>query len=127
MRLRGRGREFVNNVDKLSGVRVARGVPTLEQIGFRGTDLAALGVRAGMSGAATRFRHVRKRIDRYRDARDYPAAKGPSYLSAHLRFGTASIREVAAYAYQRALEPNGEGAATWLSELIWRDFFAQVL
>ncbi|HET7096231.1 MAG TPA: deoxyribodipyrimidine photo-lyase [Casimicrobiaceae bacterium] len=119
--------EFVNIVDKLPGVRFARGVPTLAEIGFRGADLAALGVQAGMSGAAARIRDFRKRIDRYCDARDFPAAKGPSYLSVHLRFGTASIREVAAWAHRRSLEPGGEGAATWLSELIWRDFFAQLL
>ena len=45
----------------------------------------------------------------------------------HLRFGTVSIRELAAYAHQRSLEPQGDGAATWLSELIWRDFYAQIL
>ena len=116
-------------VDALArpGAELASGIPTLETIGFRGTDLEALGVRAGMSGAAARIRDFRKRIDRYRDARDFPAAKGPSYLSVHLRFGTASIRELAAYAHQRSLEPGGEGAATWLTELIWREFYAQIL
>ena len=41
------------------------------------------------------------RIDRYHETRDYPAVKGPSYLSAHLRFGTISIRRAAREAYQR--------------------------
>jgi deoxyribodipyrimidine photo-lyase len=45
----------------------------------------------------------------------------------HLRFGTVSIRELVAYAHARALQPDGQGAATWLSELIWRDFYAQIL
>jgi deoxyribodipyrimidine photo-lyase len=102
-------------------------IPPLAAIGFLSTDLGALGVRTGMSGAASRLEDFRKRIDRYRDARDFPAAKGPSYLSVHLRFGTVSIRELAAYARQRSLEPDGEGAATWLSELVWRDFYAQIL
>jgi len=109
------------------GAEVAGGVPALSAIGFGATDLQALGVRAGMSGAAARIADFRKRIDRYRDSRDFPAVRGPSYLSVHLRFGTASIRELAAYAHQRSLEPGGEGAATWLSELIWRDFYAQIL
>jgi deoxyribodipyrimidine photo-lyase len=109
------------------GAALAGGVPTLAAIGSRGTDLEALGVRAGMSGAAARVADFRARIDRYRDSRDFPAAKGPSYLSAHLRFGTVPIRDLAAYAYRRSLEPGGEGAATWLSELIWRDFNAQIL
>jgi deoxyribodipyrimidine photo-lyase len=32
-----------------------------------------------------------------------------------------------AYAHARALQPDGHGAATWLSELIWREFYAQIL
>jgi len=120
-------RRFVNNVDKSAGIHPADGIPTLGAMGFRGTDLAALGVQPGMSGAAARVGDFRGRIDRYRDARDFPAAKGPSYLSVHLRFGTASIRELAAYAHRRSLEAGGEGAATWLAELVWRDFYAQIL
>jgi deoxyribodipyrimidine photo-lyase len=106
---------------------IGTGVPTLESIGFRRTNLKALGVRPGMSGGAALFANFRRRIDRYRDARDFPAVRGPSYLSVHLRFGTVSIRELAAYAHLRSLEAGGEGAATWLSELIWREFYAQIL
>jgi deoxyribodipyrimidine photo-lyase len=103
------------------------GVPPLAALGFRPTNLSTLGVVPGMSGGAALFRDFRARIDRYRDARDYPAAKGPSYLSVHLRFGTVSIRELVAYAHARSLEPEGTGAATWLSELVWREFYAQIL
>ena len=102
-------------------------IPSLESMGFRRTHLADLGVVPGMTGGAALFADFRKRIDRYRDARDFPARKGPSYLSVHLRFGTVSIRELAAFAHLRSLEAGGEGAATWLSELIWRDFYAQIL
>jgi deoxyribodipyrimidine photo-lyase len=64
-----------------------------------------------------------QRIDRYQEARDFPAQKGPSYLSVHLRFGTVSIRQLAAAAWQH----GGRGAQAWLSELIWRDFYHQLL
>jgi deoxyribodipyrimidine photo-lyase len=37
------------------------------------------------------------------------------------------VRELAAHAHSRSLERGGEGAATWLSELAWRDFFVQIL
>jgi deoxyribodipyrimidine photo-lyase len=102
-------------------------MPALEAIGFRHTDLATIGVRTGMQGGSALFADFRERIDAYRDRRDFPAIKGPSYLSVHLRFGTVSIRELAGYAHARSLEQGGAGAATWLSELIWRDFYAQIL
>lgn len=102
-------------------------IPPLEALGFRRTNLGALGVRAGMTGGAALFADFRTRIDAYRETRDYPGVRGPSYLSVHLRFGTVSIRELAAHAQARATEADGAGAATWLSELIWRDFYAQIL
>ncbi|MFM8576702.1 MAG: cryptochrome/photolyase family protein, partial [Limnohabitans sp.] len=52
--------------------------------------------------------------------------KGPSYLSVHLRFGTVSVRQLAREAHARMVA-GSEGARVWLSELIWRDFYAQVL
>jgi len=103
------------------------GLPTLASMGFRATNLAALGVKTGMAGASALVRDFAERIDDYREARDYPAIKGPSYLSVHLRFGTVSVRELASFAHARSLAPGGEGAATWLSELIWREFYAQIL
>ena len=102
-------------------------IPSLEALGFRRTDLAARGIRAGMSGGSALAADFRERIDRYRETRDFPAAKGPSYLSGHLRFGTVSVRELAAYAHSLSLREDGAGAATWLAELIWRDFYAQIL
>jgi len=102
-------------------------LPTLEALGFARTNLRALGITPGMRGGALRFADFRDRIDDYREARDYPSVKGPSYLSVDLRFGTVSIRQLAAYAHARSLQPGGDGAATWLSELIWREFYAQIL
>ncbi|MFO1322854.1 MAG: deoxyribodipyrimidine photo-lyase [Burkholderiales bacterium] len=105
----------------------AASIPALDALGFAPTNLRELPVPTGMAGGARLFADFRKRIDAYRATRDYPAVKGPSYLSVHLRFGTVSIRELAAFAHARSLEPDGDGAATWLSELVWRDFYAQIL
>lgn len=44
-------------------------------------------------------------------------------ISPHLRFGTISTREAVRF----AKSTKGEGANTWLSELIWRDFFQMIL
>lgn len=98
-------------------------VPALEALGFQPTNLAQLRLPVGMSGGAQLFEAFLERIGRYKEARDFPAVKGPSYLSVHLRFGTVSIRQLAA----AAQGIGGRGAETWLSELIWRDFYHQIL
>lgn len=95
----------------------------LEALGFQRTDLKTLGIRTGPEGAEALFEAFQRRIDAYREARDYPAVEGSSHLSVHLRFGTISIRRLVRF----ALERGGEGASTWLSELIWREFYQQVL
>lgn len=58
-------------------------------------------------------------IKNYATTRDFPAIKGTSRLSVHLRFGTVGIRELAARA--KGL------SETWLNELIWRDFYMMIL
>ncbi len=101
----------------------AHGVPTLAQLRFEPTNLPQLSIPLGAAGARVLYNDFKPRIARYHEARDYPAIKGTSYLSVHLRFGTISIRELAA----AARKAGGDGGATWLSELIWRDFYFMVL
>jgi deoxyribodipyrimidine photo-lyase len=97
------------------------GVPSLGEIGFVATDLAELKIQPGMSGARQLWDEFRQeRITRYSTLRDFPAIKGVSYLSVHLRFGTISIRELVRMALAR-------DADTWLNELIWRDFYFMIL
>ncbi|MBN8511332.1 MAG: deoxyribodipyrimidine photo-lyase [Burkholderiales bacterium] len=108
---------------------LAAPVPALADIGFRPTNLHALKLPSGSAGAAELLGDfLAERIGRYHETRDFPAVKGPSYLSTHLRFGTVSIRQVAREAWQRAhAGPDHRGAAVWLSELVWRDFYHQIL
>ena len=107
-------------------------LPTLEQLGFDSTNLAALGVQGGSAAGEALLVDFMNRIDAYGTARNYPAVKGPSYLSVHLRFGTVSIRELAraardAASFGAAGKADADGAEVWLSELIWRDFYQQIL
>jgi deoxyribodipyrimidine photo-lyase len=45
-----------------------------------------------------------------------------------LRFGTVSVRHLAREAWQRTQAgPDTRGAEVWLGELIWRDFYHQIL
>ncbi len=59
-------------------------------------------------------------INQYEDTRNYPAIDATSKLGPHLRFGTVSIRDMVALANQQANK-------TFLKELIWREFFMQIL
>jgi deoxyribodipyrimidine photo-lyase len=102
-------------------------MPPLASIGFTRTNLKTLGVKAGESAARALLADFATRIAEYKVARDFPAVKGVSYLSVHNRFGTVSIRELASIAYAETLRKKNIGAETWLGELIWRDFYFQVL
>ncbi|GLB49297.1 cryptochrome/photolyase family protein [Neptunitalea lumnitzerae] len=59
-------------------------------------------------------------INNYSDTRNFPATEGTSNLSPHLRFGTVSVRQMV----KKAKEASDQ---TFLSELIWREFFMQIL
>lgn len=58
-------------------------------------------------------------IDHYDKTRDFPALNGTTHLGIALRFGTISVRKCVKFALQHN--------QTWLSELIWREFFMQIL
>ena len=58
-------------------------------------------------------------LKNYHLSRNFPAVKGTSKLSLHLRFGTISIRKLALI----AREQN----ETYLNELIWRDFYQMII
>jgi deoxyribodipyrimidine photo-lyase len=83
-------------------------IPTLLDLGFKKTNLV-------IPSKEISFDIVSK----YKEQRDFPAIKGTSLLSVHLRFGTISIRKLA----QKALSLSD----TWLNELIWRDFYMMIL
>ncbi len=108
-----------------SGV-ATRGVPKLEALGFEPTNLHTLKLASGPAGAREMLDDFLSRIDGYADGRDFPSKKAPSYLGPHLRFGTISIRTLAREAWER-VQAGSRGAQTWLNELIWRDFYHQLL
>jgi deoxyribodipyrimidine photo-lyase len=83
-------------------------MPTLESMGFGNSSIAI--------PSATVAQNIIKNYDK---TRDFPAILGTSRLGIHFRFGTISIREKARKA--GALNP------IFLNELIWRDFYAQIL
>jgi deoxyribodipyrimidine photo-lyase len=84
-------------------------MPSLKDIGFTATDFSYPSAEVSISA-----------ISRYESTRNFPAIEnGTSKLGVHLRFGTVSVRHLARIAIAKS--------PTWLSELIWRDFFFQIL
>jgi deoxyribodipyrimidine photo-lyase len=80
---------------------------TLEQMGFEPAgNFPPLKIEDGL-------------LKQYHDTRNIPSIAGTTRAGVHLRFGTISIRELA----KRAKELN----ETFLNELIWREFFMQIL
>jgi len=83
-------------------------LPSLAEIGFEvvGQPFPAKTVRDEL-------------VKNYKERRDTPSIQGTSRLSVHLRFGTISIRELARH--------TKDLSETFLNELIWRDFYMQIL
>jgi len=63
----------------------------------------------------------------YKKNRDFPALQGTSMVSAYLHFGAISIRECFETAYKKLENlTSREGVETWISELIWREFYYHI-
>lgn len=58
-------------------------------------------------------------VREYDKTRDFPYLKGTTELATALRFGTISVR--------KCIEVANQLNQTWLNELIWREFFMQIL
>ena len=108
------------------------GVPPLAALGFAPPPAGpqAAPPTPGEASAAQALAEFLPRLPRYHATRDEPALDSTSRLGVHLRFGTVSVRALvrAALGQQPSLVPGEKtGAETWLSELCWRDFFAQIM
>jgi deoxyribodipyrimidine photo-lyase len=103
------------------------GLPSLKSLGFTtGIELPAAGEKAAQ---AQLKRFADGPLLHYREHRDIPALDGTSRLSPHIRMGAVSPRTVLAAVAQAAKKhPSAQGQTdTFVSELIWRDFYRQIL
>ncbi|MGB0390172.1 MAG: cryptochrome/photolyase family protein [Salibacteraceae bacterium] len=81
-------------------------IPSLQRLGFQKSAIQVKAINLSQ-------------LNNYSDIRDFPAVNGTSNLSPHLRFGTVSIRQMVSIALKKS--------PVFLSELIWREFFMQIL
>ncbi len=86
---------------------------------------------AGEKEASKRLKQfVKARIENYQTARDFPYEDGTSQLSPYLAIGSISPRQciaAALHANKGELDSGNSGVTTWISELIWRDFYQHVV
>jgi deoxyribodipyrimidine photo-lyase len=70
-------------------------------------------------------------IIKYHETRDRMDLEGTSLLSPYLHFGVlglrTALRKAIDHLAERAGKPGEEGVETWLSELIWREFYIHIL
>src|SRR5581483_3929584 len=99
-----------------TAISATREVPRPEDYGHASSDRYPRGGSREAARLLARF--VRDAASRYAELRNAPAVDGTSRLSPHLRAGTIGIRTVV-----RAAAPF----PAWLAELIWRDFYHQLL
>ena len=78
---------------------------------------------AGEGAALERWTDFLDQLDDYADARDRPDHPGTSRLSPYLKVGAVHPRTLLADLGER----DGNGAATFRTELAWREFYADVL
>jgi deoxyribodipyrimidine photo-lyase len=94
------------NLENPSFLKISHEFPSIDKIGFRKSTISVSPFNLSI-------------IKEYHKYRNIPATDKTSYLSPHLRFGTVSIREIV----KRAIDEN----MVFLNELIWREFFMQIL
>jgi deoxyribodipyrimidine photo-lyase len=96
-----------DTIEKLSNFcEIDFAFPTLEKIGFEDSHIKVIPYNL-------------KNVANYHETRDFPALDSTTHLSPHLRFGTVSIRKLVNWAATKN--------QVFLSELIWREFFMQIL
>ena len=92
----------------------------IEQVALSLRPVSLEMINGGRSQALTIFEQLAEQAD-YLNTRDFPALDSTSKLSAHLKFGTCSVREV----YYALTETLGSEHAL-LRQLYWRDFFTHI-
>lgn len=104
-------------------------LPTVDALGYDecSADLPSRGGEKPAKARLTRF--LDHSVADYETLRDRPDLDGTSRLSPHLHFGTLSVRQCLDAA-QKAVDEDKRrrpGVRKWVDELVWREFYAQVL
>lgn len=80
-------------------------------------------IKGGETEALKKLLEFKKYLAEYKLGRDFPSLEKTSGLSPYIRMGNISVREMIRFS---RTEKN-EGADTFLSEIIWREFYQMIL
>ncbi|WP_417472228.1 cryptochrome/photolyase family protein [Leisingera sp.] len=93
----------------------------------RGGDVVARFCHVGETAALNRLSDfLEQRVDAYKERRDFPAEDATSGLSENLAWGEISPHRMWHQA-RAAMQRGGQGAETFLKELVWREFAYHLL
>lgn len=115
--------EYKCNLKKLAQYKTTKDLSSHDwyyEISFVETECV---LKAGSTEALKRLHEFKNFISDYKEARDIPALDQTSNLSSYIRMGNLSIRDM----IRLAIEGKNSGYQTWLSEIIWRDFYQMIL
>ena len=115
--------EYKCNLKRLAPIKNKKNIIDynwFKTIGFLNSDSSFIG---GTKEAKRLLKKFKMHIKDYKTARDIPALDQTSHLSPYIRFGNISIRDMVRLAVQN----KNSGSETWLSEIIWRDFYLSIL
>lgn len=94
-------------------------IKQFKDIGFKPSST----IKGGESEASKKFKAFLKKIKNYKKGRDYISLNATSSLSPFIRFGMISTRELV----RQTFSIKNKGASTWLSEIIWKEFYQMIL
>lgn len=133
--MKARGVPGVLPVPRKRAERVGEATAVPERVaGLEATIDPGLWAAGESAGRKMLEAFAKNRVEAYREARDFPAREGgTSRLSPYLAVGAVSIRQCLAAAIEAnagassPLDSGNEGVTTWISELLWREFYVHVM
>lgn len=91
-----------------------------KELGFKESPSLLPG---GTKAALKRIKDFSPKMSEYGEERNYPAKDGTSNLSTYIRHGNISVRDM----LREGFAQKSDGAKTWVSEIIWRDFYQMIM
>lgn len=119
----GQGRNVSNykvKKKKINDRNKSLGPKLLKKMGFTQTENI---LKGGSSEALKILKSFDKKMDSYHETRDFPYLEGTSNLSTYIRHGCLSVRDM----IRLSESGQNQGRETWLSEVIWREFYHMIL